>query len=314
MPPKRAYRKRRPYRKKPAAKRQYRKKTNAYKPANKKATIAKIMPMTEGRKRSWTEPTRTLAEEWTVQVPNSWEVGAREGAYESTNYQNTENGFTGNTLFCRYVNEHVKISMETIKYNPQPVVMRIIHGWCKAPYQQPLAAEGNAARKNANGVSYVWNLETFIKQKLAETFTGPLPVNDPKVFKLNFNKQFYFGGRTISTTIPNADPTKDPTAVNQTFRKELDFYPKWSPQRKYHMIPVQFGVSTTVKPDDFNFADYKTGAYWTPSPNKNGELWYPFFAIRFNNVAEFGVNQKGEADITAYPKMISKNTTYFLDL
>ena len=80
------------------------------------------------------------------------------------------------------------------------------------------------------------------------------------------------------------------------------------------MIPVQFGVSTTVKPDDFNFADYKTGAYWTPSPNKNGELWYPFFAIRFNNVAEFGVNQKGEADITAYPKMISKNTTYFLDL
>lgn len=314
MPPKyqkKTYRRKRPMRKRRPARKK------AYKPRVKRATIKQIMPMAEGRKRAWNNfDTSYLAEEWRVQVPNSWEVCAREAAYENTNYQNTSNGFTGNTLFCRYINEHVKIGFETIKLNPQPVVMTVMHGWCKAPYQQPLLAEGNAARINANGVSYVWNLQTFIKQKLSEVFSGPMPVNDPKVFKLNFRKEYYIGGRTISTTVPNPDPTKAPIAQEQTFRKEIDFYPKWTPMRKYHMIPVQFGTSTTVKPDDFNFTDYTAdgSAYWTPSPNKNGELWYPFFAIRFKNVSEFGVDQSGSVDITKYPKIISKNTTYFLDL
>ena len=313
MPPKRNnrnYRKKRPVRKKAPARRK-----NAYKPAQKRATIKQIMPMAEGRKRNWNNfDERYLAEEWTVQVPNSWEVCARENAYEGTNYQNTASGFTGNTLFCRYINEHVKVNLESIKYNAQPVILRIMYGWCKAPYQQPLLAEGNAARKNANGVAYVWNLETFVKQKLAEVFTGPMPVNDPKVFKLFSNKEYYIGGKTISTTIPNSDPTKAPVAVDQTLRKEINFYPKWAPQKKYHMTPVQFGVSTTVKPDDYDFTNYKDGAYWTPDPNKNEDLWTPFFAIRFRNVSEFGIDPSGATSTTAYPKIISKNTTYFLDL
>lgn len=287
----------------------------AYKPANKKAQIKDLMPLAEGRKRSWNNfDTSYLAQEWTVQVPNSWEVCAREAAYESTNYQNTSNGFTGNTLYCRYINSHFKILFETVKLNPQPVVMRIIHGWCKAPYQQPLLAEGNAARVNSNGVAYVWNLETFVKQKLVEVFSGPMPVNDPKVFKLNYNKTFYLGGRTISTEVPSGGGSSK--AQDQTFRNEIDVYPKWAPQKKYHMTPVQFGVSTTAKPDDFDFTNYKAdgAAYWTPDPNKNGELWTPFVAIRFNNVSEFGVNPDGSTSTTAYPKIISKNTTYFLDI
>ena len=89
MPPK--YQ-RKTNRKRPARKRRGARK-NAYKPSNKKATIKSIMPMAEGRKRAWNNfDTSYLAEEWTVQVPNSWEVCAREAAYEATNYQNTSAG------------------------------------------------------------------------------------------------------------------------------------------------------------------------------------------------------------------------------
>lgn len=298
------------YGKKPAT----RSRRQAYKPSVKKATVRSLMPLAEGRKRTFVDfDTNYLAVEWNVNIPKSSQVWARENAYESQSQQLTSNGFTGNTLFMRYINAHYQLSFETIRLNAQPVVMRVLYGWCKAPYQQPLLASGNAARMNTNGVRYVWNPDTFVEQKLKEVFDNNLPVNDPKVFKLKHNRQYYLGGKTIQTNVPGSGPGTTETQL-QTLRQKMDFYPKWSPQRKFHMIPVQFGVSTTVKPDEYDFTNYQDGAYWTPDPSNNKELWIPFFAIRIQNIGEYGVKPDGSTDITSYPKIINKDTTYFLDL
>ena len=79
------------------------------------------------------------------------------------------------------------------------------------------------------------------------------------------------------------------------------------------MIPAQRDADAGTKPDDGSSASGGE-VFWTPSPNKNGELWIPFWAIRFINFNEFGVGPTGQQDPAAFPVFVQKNTHYFMDV
>ena len=80
------------------------------------------------------------------------------------------------------------------------------------------------------------------------------------------------------------------------------------------MMSAQRGANATTKPDDAVLSLPATGAFWTPSPNENQDLWIPFYAIRFRNWDEFGLNAAGSVDVNAWPTLVQKNTHYFLDV
>ncbi len=99
-------------------------------------------------------------------------------------------------------------------------------------------------------------------------------------------------------------------------RRELNFKPTWKPQRKYHMMSatrVAGSSAEPVKPDDFFPTGMDAQGFWTPSNTKNGDLWYPFFAINLVNKDAYGYNNAGETDVEAYPRFVQKNTHYFYD-
>ncbi len=296
----------------PAKKNQKKKNTKkpnakkAYKPRVKRATIKQIMPIAESRKVSFLNTTPTvIAAEWTVKVPNSWETMMREAAYESTSQQNTSQGFTGRTLFSRFLNQQLRINFEAISHNGNPVEFRVMAGWCKIPYTTASQA-GGVTSTNAQGVMNHYNPEAMIHQQLYKQFSGFLPTNDPKKFKLVLNKNYYVKGISIPMAETNSGNKLDYRCV----RRELNLKHSWAPNKKYHMIPAQRDADAGTKPDDGNAGD----VFWTPSPNKNGELWIPFWAIRFRNFNEFGVGPTGQQDNNAYPVYVQKNTHYFMDV
>jgi len=314
MPPKRQYKKKRATTKK----RTTYKKKNAYKPRVKRATIRTIMPMAEGRKYSVQTTTPfALAQEWLVNIPNSWQKMAREQSLEDQPRANTSNGFTGKTLFSRYLNQHIQINFDNISEIQTPVRMRVLYGWAKTPYTTQFQSVG-ANAENPQGVLPGYNPESFIQEQLEDIWSGFLATNDPKRFKLKYNKELYISGKQGSAVLFEEDPSGSGTvAVESTCinRRQLNFYPKWSPNKKYHMVPCTEAVSTpgeNATPDGF-FDDPQS--FWSPSNTKNKDLWFPFFAVRFMNVTDYGRNPKtGEVDISVYPHLVQKNTHYFLDI
>lgn len=310
MPPKRQYKKKTTKRKTT-----YNKK-KAYKPRAKKATIRSMMPVAEGRKYSvQTTSPFTLATEWLVNIPDSWQKMARENSLENQPRANTSNGFTGKTLFSRYLNQHIQINFDNISEIQTPVRMRVLYGWAKTPYNTQFQSVGTDP-ENAQGVLPGYNPELFIQQQLEDIWSGFLPTNDPKRFKLKYNKEFYLKGSQGSAVLFEASGSGtdavETTCIN---RRQLNFYPKWTPNKKYHMVPATEAVSTPAEssvPDGF-FDDPQT--FWTPSNTKNKNLWFPFFAIRFMNYTDYGRNPKsGDVDISVYPHLVQKNTHYFLDI
>lgn len=297
-------------------------KRRAYKRKNRKAVARAIAPIAEGRKQSWggTELTTLLPSDtpeltdntWIVNIPNAWEQYARENALETQPNQLTDRGFTGSTLFCRYINQHMQINFEKITHIATPVQLRVCYGYAKIPYATQFQAVGTTDR-NANGVVVGYNPESFIESQLRLQYADLLPTNDPKKFKMFHNKVYYIKG----SSIPGMN-TKDSAGFGpRNLRREMNFKPSWKPQKKYHMMPCTRVVgsgATGLKPDDFFPATPGANTtFWTPSNTKQ-ELWYPFFAFQFINKDDFGYNETGDPDTNAYPQYVQKNTSYFYDL
>lgn len=287
---------------------------NRYNYNNKKALARALQPVAEGRSMSFISPTQVdLATEWHVTIPNSWEMMPREGALETQPEQLTSKGFTGNTLFSRYINQHFQINFEKISHIATPVDMRVMFGWAKIPYATQFQAVG-ATAVNTQGVLTSYNPEEFIQLELEKQYSGFLPTNDPKKFKLMYNRTHYIKGSQTTGLIskvgvPGVLPAR-------TQRKELNFKPTWKPQRKYHMMSatkVTGSSALGVKPDDYFPTGMDAQGFWTPSNTKQ-ELWFPFLAVRFLNYNDYGYNSAGETDTEAYPAFVQKNTHYFYDL
>ena len=284
-----------------------------YKKNYKKATAKILQPIAEGRKfTNQTIDPAMIAQEWNVLVPGSWLSMVREEALATRPRQNTSNGFTGNTLFSRYLNMHVRMNFNGISQYSNPARFTVMYGWAKVPYTTQFQAVG-AEDLNNQGVLVAYNPTSFIQEQLDDIWSGFLPVNDPKRFKLMYHKTFYHKGVQGDGNVYDAadDEMKEVVQVN---RRDLNFYPKWRPNRKYHMMSATTlagSPSENVKPDDF-FEDNK--GFWTPSNIKNGNLWYPFFAIRFLNPLDYGRDGDGSVNIHAYPHIVEKNTHYFYDL
>lgn len=284
-----------------------------YKRNYRKQTAKILQPIAEGRKYSnQTTTPIALAQEWSVVVPDSWEKMIREEALQGRPRQNTSNGFTGRSIFSRYLNMHVRINFDNISHYAQPVRFRVLYGWAKLPYTTQFQAVG-AQDTNDQGVLVAYNPTQFITEQLEDIWYDFLPVNDPKRFKLKYNKSLYIKGQNGTAQVYNSEDDK----MDEVFhvnRKELDFYPKWAPQKKYHMMPATTLAGSSaedIKPDDF-FETNK--GFWTPSNTKNEGLWYPFFAVRMLNFADYGRNKDGDVDTNAFPSIVFKNTHYFYDV
>ena len=311
----------RQYKKKFNNKRRFNKKRYAkkqYRPVNKKAQIARLMPIAEGRKSIMQSTSATsMGAEYTVMIPQSWEMFARSGAAEKLDPRQITNGtFSGNTLFMRYVNQQIKINFETIQHYPWPVELRAFWGWCKVPYTTPLRSTDDAVAFNAQGVMNDYNLTQFVQGVIEDIYKGFMPVNDPKKLKILGDKDFYIKGiSNQQRNLPTSPPAEPPTPVVwRTLRREITLRPTWKPQRKYHMRPVQAATDAATKPDDFNFTSPPDGVYWTPNQENNDGVWVPFTCFRLKNVAEYGHDQTGALNPLAYPRFVQKNTSYFLDL
>lgn len=301
------------YAKRMAASRKKKGNKKRYNYGNRKALAKALQPIAEGRQISFAgADLLPLNSEWHVTIPNSWEMLAREGALETQPEQLTSRGFTGNTLFSRYINQHFQINFEKIAHIATPVQMRVLYGWAKLPYSTQFQAVGSTA-VNAQGVLTSYNPEDFISLTLENQFSGHLPVNDPKKFKLMYNKEHYVKGLTIAGL---TDKLGTPTLNTSCMRRELNFHPQWKPQRKYHMMSatkVTGSAAEDPKPDDYFPTGMDAQAFWTPSNTKQ-ELWYPFLAVRFENWDSFGYNALGSTDANAFPEYVQKNTHYFYDL
>lgn len=324
MPPKKQNKPKRAYRKKPAAKRR------AYKPANKKAQIAKMLPIAEGRKvQRKSLVAQYLAENadtnhWRVIIPHAWLYMFREQYLETFPTAPTGQGFTGRTLYSRFINLQLKINFEKIRFNPNIVDFRILHGWCKLPYLTSPEALGSDTQKNVNGVKIGYDIADMISEKLDKQFQDVFPKNDPKIFKLNYNRRIQVKGTDGGVMSVNQEAAGQPvkeTIIPQLNRRDLEYRVSWRPQKKFHMIPVTTGngLAADGSPISVDDGDIISPinphkAHWTPSNTTNGELWVPFFAIRPNNTADFGKNPAGEADTSAYPALFHQSTHYFMDV
>ena len=315
MPAQKKYQKRRG--RKPAAKKRVAKK-RPYRRNNRMAVARSLNPIVEGRKLVVAaNQTTLLAADWTVIIPNSWEKMPRENALEGQPEQLTSSGFTGNTLFSRYINQHLQINFDRINHISAPVNMRIMYGWAKIPYvTQYQAVGGNVAgvTRNAQGVLVHYDPTAFVKQALEIQYDGLLPVNDPKKFKMFHNKEYFIRG--VQGSGIEFDGMGQPLEMNRINRRVLDFYPKWKPMKKYHMMSataVGGSGSETVKPDDYFPVSPAVQGFWTPD-NLKQELWYPFFAINFKNHDDYGRDSDGAIDTSAVPNYVQKNSHYFYDM
>lgn len=325
MPAKKNYRKRN-NRKNTVAKA----KRKAYKPRNKKLEVAAMMPIAESRRNvrnyltgTYLAATAGTTDHWQVLIPSSWLFMFRENYLENLTNNKTSQGFTGKTLFSRFINEKIRISFDHIRFNPNPVDLRICYGWCKIPYLTSPEAIGSDTQSNTNGVKIEYNPSQMVAEKLDKQFSAVFPRNDPKQFKMMYNKRFTVRGQDAGLMDVALDASKpgDLTKIPAIARKDLEYYISWKPNKKYHMIPVTYGDGTdgaggNIQPDDGDIVvpQNQHKAFWTPSNVLNQDLWIPFFALRPNNVGDYGKNPAGENDTTAYPILRHQSTHYFLDL
>lgn len=299
----------------------------------KKGTAKILQPIAEGRKVNYIHDLSPIylaenlgVENWKVLIPATWLHMYRESFLETLPNSPTSHGFTGNTLFSRYLNQQVKVSFENITHIGIPVSVHVCYGWCKLPYLTPLQSQGSDSATNVNNVLVAHKPELMITRSLANMFQVTFPRVDPKQFKLMYNKEFQVRGQSVSTTSVSGDPDEGNQIFSEIIRKQLNYSITWKPNTKYHMRPATTGDGSHgggpedhLKPDmgapDFNVdLPSDTEAYWTPSAKTNGDLWIPFFAIQIKNAGQYGKNNQGGNDITAYPYIYNKDTHYFYDL
>jgi hypothetical protein len=299
----------------------------------KKQTAKILQPIAEGRKlgMSKTLSAKFLGpsadatmENWNVVVPETWDNMYRENFLDTLAGQPSSVGFTGKTLFSRFLNQQIKIRFNTINHYTQPVDVHVCYGWCKIPYVTPLQSIGSADAANVNGVLIAHNRREQIARSLAKMYNVMFPITDPKQFKMVYNKEFQIRGQTVEGLDPDDPGTP---AVNRIVRKDLDYKISWTPNTKYHMRPATHGDGTNgnpppgneLRPDDA-FANFgiatppNTSSYWTPSAKMNGDLWTPFFAIQVKNASTYGRDAEGNNCMECYPALFQQNKHYFYDL
>lgn len=306
----------------------------AYNPTTKKNTSKMLQPIAEGRKLTFSNisSARFLGpdisvENWAVHVPDTWNHMYRENFLDSLPNQPSSKGFTGKTLFSRFLNQQIKIRFNTLNHYTQPVMCHVIYGWCKVPYLTQLQSSGSDSASNPNGVLIQHDRKTMIARLLSQMYNVMFPVTDPKQVKLMYNKKFQVRGETLEGLDVTTDPT-NPTPSTQTIRKDLDYSITWKPNTKYHMRPATSGDGSNGDPDpakddlqpdagNSNFLTAQppnTTSYWTPSAKNNGDLWTPFFAIQITNASQYGRGPDGNTSIQAYPYMFQQNKHYFYDM
>jgi len=282
------------------------KRKNPYRARNKRAMAKQIQPIAEGRKLGFINTTspKYLAEvvgleNWQVIIPETWRQMYRENFLETLPGQPASQGFTGKTLFSRYLNQQIKIRFTNIKHNSIPCSFHVVYGWCKVPYITALQSQGSDSSTNPNNVLIQHDPSTMIQRLLSKMYSVTFPTTDPKQFKLMYNREFQVRGETITTT---STTQQGQVVTSQCVRKDIDYRITWRPNTKYHMRPATKGDGSDgkpppdndLKPDDAYVAYQNTGipsttAYWTPSSKTNGDLWIPFFAVQLKNAGDYGL-------------------------
>lgn len=305
---------------------------NPYRARNKKALARTIQPIAEGRKLTFQQtlsprilgPT-THNENWYVRVPDTWNHMYRENFLDTLSNQPASMGFTGKTLFSRFLNMQVKLKFQSIQHYTEPPSFHVVWGWCKIPYLTALQTNDSTSSSNTNGVLIGHERAGVIAKNLAQMYNVMFPVTDPKRFKLMYNKEFQVRGENIEGK-DLSDP-QDVKDFTQVIRKDIKFNISWKPNTKYHMVSATEGNGTdsvdpggnALKPDDgqedfVSSVPGATTAYWTPSSKTNGDLWTPFFAIQLKNANAYGKDDKGNNSVTSYPLMFQQNKHYFYDM
>lgn len=287
-----------------------------YAPAQKANIVKSLMPIAESRKYQVRSPTgENLQDQWRTIIPNVWERMQREGLAHSYDKQETQNSFSGNTLFSRYLNFESQIEFDTIRHIQEPVQLLVIQGWWKTPYITQPQADGNIlTTRNAQGVLLDYNPEQYINFQMASMLNDRFDTIDKKKCKIKFMKEYNIVGKAIQVEnsiglLPGADPEVKRECVRTRLRHNFT----WKPQRKYHMTPATiYGSTDTPNPSAFKPDD--TNCFWTPSAMKNEELWIPFVSYKFKNYTAFGVDEEAAVDANSNPKLYVKQTHYFLDM
>lgn len=299
----------------------------------KKNTAKILAPIAEGRKLKFINTTSPKylgpienTENWQVIIPETWLQMYRENYLDTLPSQPSSQGFTGKTLFSRFLNQQVKIKFETIEHNNTPVQMHVCFGWCKMPYLTALQSVGSADSRNIKGVLIQHDPNEFIGRSLAQMYNVTFPTTDPKQFKMLYNKEFQVRGENLQAkNVPaGSPPGTAASSISRTVRKDINYKVSWKPNTKYHMTPATRGAGVDGNNDplspDTGSATYLTTAigndtsFWTPSSKNNGDLWIPFFAMQVKNTDSFGHLEDGSSNFTAYPYHLHKNTHYFYDL
>lgn len=304
---------------------------NPYRARNKRALAKTIQPIAEGRKLTFVNtisprilgPT-THNENWYVRIPDTWNHMYRENFLDTLSNQPSSQGFTGKTIFSRFLNMDVKFRFDTIQHYTEPPKLHVVFGWCKVPYMTPLQSTGDQAAISQNGVLINHERAGMIANNLARMYNVMFPVTDPKQFKLMYRKEFQVRGENVEgKDVSDPSDVKDITRV---IRKDIRYRISWKPNTKYHLRPATEGNGTVdnadgdlLKPDDGNVAfntnvPGATTAYWTPSSKSNGDIWTPFFAVQLKNAHAYGRDAKGENSVTSYPLMFQQNKHYFYDM
>lgn len=294
-----------------------------YSSKNKQNVMKMLSPIIEKRKFQLIKedsPTLINSQEM-VLIPDVWEKMTREDEFHHDPAQLTARGFTGNTLFSRFLNYQQIIEFDAVSQIPYPVELEQLVGWFKTPYLTTEESAGLVAR-NAQGVVFNHDMNNYILRKIKNMLNDKFSTIDPKVVKVMSRKTYNIRGQSVDTLDGDGDGF-----LTDVVRKPLRNTYTWKPNRKYHMrpaTPADGNTAGSYKPDD-------PQVYWTPSPVKNQDLWIPFVFFRFKNIDKFGKrrgNTVGDPnadppippepawviDNTAYPHLFHKETHYFTDL
>jgi hypothetical protein len=295
---------------------------NPYNAKYKKQTAKILQPIAEGRKFTFLNDSSLVKivgsstnDGWQIMIPESWNHMLREQYLETLDKSPTSTGFTGNSIFSRFLNQQVKVKFNQVYHIGVPAEFQVVYGWSKVPYITAEASIGADLQTNSNNVLIEYDPELQIGKNLADMYNKTFPVTDRKQVHLMYNRKFQVAGREVNT----------PRLTASQVRKDLDYRVTWKPNTKYHMRPCTIGdgnnaMGNPVRPDTgivaLNGPTQPTAfeTFWAPSSKKNGDMWIPFFGIRLCNPTDFGKDKDGNADANAYPYLYQKNVHYFYDL
>ncbi len=239
--------------------------------------VAKRAPLVETKKKN-SAGSIQFGEYYNVIIPD---------AYEKHSQGLLETNVIGSSIFSKYLNSQFQITFATdeIQQLNQPIVLQVLHGWCKLPENLPptKAAAGQPPGAN-DGVVHDFDPTAHVTAYLRNIFDPnvTLPKNDREVLKLKFNKEFHVLGSQI------VFDANDDKIIR--YRKPLNFYCKWKPMRKLKLEQV---------------SQMATGPATHLSPSNKPGQWIPFFAcINKTNSTATG---------PAAPICLTNSTFYFTD-